>query len=87
MRLLVSGRRSSLYKEGDEVYRHFHDTGTFAPVPVRLDDKGVRRFQQNGTERSLCPRRAPSRGRGRLRTWKRRQRVIESHRASTSRLR
>lgn len=59
MRLLVSGRRSSLYKEGDEVYRHFHDTGSFAPVPVRLDDKGVRRFQQNGTERSLCPRRAP----------------------------
>lgn len=54
MRRLSRGRRSSLYKEGDVVYRHFHDTGVFTVVPTRIDARGIRRYENNCTEASLA---------------------------------
>tara|TARA_B110001452_G_scaffold247990_2_gene234418 strand:+ start:1621 stop:2160 length:540 start_codon:yes stop_codon:yes gene_type:complete len=53
MHIVSRGQRSSLYREGDVVYRYFHDTGTMSVVPTRIDHRGVRRYEHNRTERSL----------------------------------
>ena len=54
MRLLKRGLRSSLYRDGETVFRLYHDTSEWVEVPVNVDERGTRRYEQNCTERGLC---------------------------------
>ena len=54
MKLLKKGCRSSIYKDGEDVFRLYHDTSDWVKLPVHLDARGTRRYEQNCTEQGLC---------------------------------